>query len=78
MRQLLHFLLLLDLFGFEVLGSDAVGVLSLLCHHDLLDLRAFHLFHIPLFAQVQLVQHLLLLKLLVDRVNVFSFHCGAT
>ena len=30
MRQLLHFLLLLDLFRFEVLGGDAFGILPLL------------------------------------------------
>ena len=52
MRQLLHFLLLLDLFGFEVLGGDAVGVLPLLRQLNLLASRTFHLLHVPLLAQV--------------------------
>ena len=78
MRQLFHFLLLHDLFGFEVLRGDAVGVLALLRHLNFLPSRTFHLFRVPLLAQVKLGELLLLPKLLVQGVNVLRLHDRAT
>ena len=78
MRQLLHFLLLLDLFGLEMLGGDAVGVLPLLRLLNLLPGRTFHLFHVPLLAQVELGELLLQPELLLYRFNVLCFHDWAT